>query len=85
MQGDKPPVTCRTRTSIRTISMAPRPELKVEDENGFIQLFRNLPVVPSDTIRIFDRGDWYSCHGDDALYVARTVRDSPHFDTQTNY
>ncbi|KAI9843089.1 MAG: MutS-like protein [Sclerophora amabilis] len=59
--------------------MAPRPELKespftqIDDEGGFIRFFRNLPVKDDDTIRIFDRGDWYTAHGDDALFVARTV------------
>lgn len=53
--------------------MASRPELKVEDEPGFIKFFRNLPEKPSDTVRIFDRGDFYTAHGDDATFIARTV------------
>ncbi|KAI9886647.1 MAG: Carboxy-terminal domain (CTD) phosphatase [Watsoniomyces obsoletus] len=53
--------------------MASRPELKIDDEGGFIRFFRSLPAVGNDTIRIFDRGDWYTAHGDDALFVARTV------------
>lgn len=54
--------------------MASRPELKVEDENGFIRFFRNLPTKTDDTVRIFDRGDFYTAHGDDAVFIARTVR-----------
>jgi DNA mismatch repair protein MSH2 len=53
--------------------MASRPELKVEDEVGFIRFFRNLPTKGHDTIRIFFRGDFYTAHGDDAVFIARTV------------
>jgi DNA mismatch repair protein MSH2 len=53
--------------------MASRPELKVEDENGFIRFYKSLPAMSEDTLRIFDRGDWYTSHGDDALFVARTI------------
>ncbi|KAI9754074.1 MAG: MutS-like protein [Chaenotheca gracillima] len=53
--------------------MGSRPELKIDDEGGFIRFFRNLPSKDDETIRIFDRGDWYTAHGDDAMFVARTV------------
>ncbi|KAK5171652.1 MutS-like protein [Oleoguttula sp. CCFEE 6159] len=53
--------------------MASRPELKVDDEVGFIKFFRNLPDQDDDTVRIFDRGDWYTAHGEDATFIARTV------------
>ncbi|RVX75327.1 DNA mismatch repair protein msh-2 [Exophiala mesophila] len=55
--------------------MASRPDLKVDDETGFIRTFRSLPASPegSSTIRVFDRGDYYSAHGDDADFIARTV------------
>ncbi|CAI4219585.1 unnamed protein product [Parascedosporium putredinis] len=53
--------------------MSSRPELKVDDEHGFIRFFKSLPEVHEDTIRIFDRGDWYTSHGEDANFIARTV------------
>ncbi|KAI9878678.1 MAG: MutS-like protein [Pleopsidium flavum] len=53
--------------------MSSRPELKVDDEVGFIRFFRSLPATDCDTIRIFDRGDWYTAHGEDAAFIARTV------------
>ncbi|KAM3513618.1 hypothetical protein MY11210_002724 [Beauveria gryllotalpidicola] len=53
--------------------MASRPELKLDDEGGFIRFFKSLPAVNDDTVRIFDRGDWYTSHGDDANYIANTV------------
>lgn len=51
--------------------MGSRPELKVEDEGGFIQTFRGLSAKDEDTVRIFDRGDYFTAHGDDAEFIAR--------------
>ncbi|KAG9250582.1 DNA mismatch repair protein MSH2 [Emericellopsis atlantica] len=53
--------------------MTSRPELKLEDEGGFIRFYKSLPAVDDDVIRIFDRGDWYTSHGDDATFIANTV------------
>lgn len=47
---------------------------QVDDEQGFIKFFKGLPTQDNDTIRIFDRGDFYTAHGDDASFIARTVR-----------
>jgi DNA mismatch repair protein MSH2/vacuolar protein sorting-associated protein IST1 len=53
--------------------MASRPELKEEDDAGFCKFFRNLPQKNGETVRIFDRGDYYSAHGEDAQFIAATV------------
>ncbi|KAK5061008.1 MutS-like protein [Exophiala bonariae] len=55
--------------------MASRPDLKVDDEGGFIRTFRSLPTKSdgTGTIRVFDRGDYYSAHGDDAEFIATSV------------
>lgn len=48
--------------------------MKVDDEGGFIKFFRSLPTKDdSTTIRVFDRGDWYTAHGPDADFIARNV------------
>lgn len=49
--------------------------MREDDESGFCKFFRSLPHKNDDTIRIFDRGDYYSAHGEDARFIA----DSVHF------
>ncbi|CAG8980162.1 hypothetical protein HYALB_00007402 [Hymenoscyphus albidus] len=53
--------------------MSSRPELKVDDEGGFIKFFKSLSPKDNDTIRVFDRGDWYTAHDEDASFIAKTV------------
>ncbi|KAA8646090.1 hypothetical protein EYZ11_003734 [Aspergillus tanneri] len=54
--------------------MSSRPDLRVDDEVGFIRFYRSLSKESNDeTIRVFDRGDWYSAHGAEAEFIARTV------------
>ncbi|KAL6236864.1 hypothetical protein BDW75DRAFT_98046 [Aspergillus navahoensis] len=56
--------------------MSSRPDLRVDDEVGFIRFYRSLASDDSsdnETIRVFDRGDWYSAHGTEAEFIARTV------------
>ncbi|KAB8230039.1 muts domain V-domain-containing protein [Aspergillus alliaceus] len=54
--------------------MSSRPDLRVDDEVGFIRFYRSLASNSNDeTIRVFDRGDWYSAHGAEAEFIARTV------------
>lgn len=53
-----------------------RPELKFSDlseERGFYKRFANLPEKPSQTIRIVDKGEYYTVVGEDALFVADSV------------
>jgi len=57
--------------------MASRPELKEEDESSFCRFFRTL-TPQDDTVRIFDRGDYYSAHGADANLIANNVGETSH-------
>lgn len=53
--------------------MTSRPEMREDDESGFCKFFRNLAQKNDETIRIFDRGDYYSAHGEDAKFIANSV------------
>ncbi|KAI8913720.1 muts domain V-domain-containing protein [Entophlyctis helioformis] len=54
-----------------------QPDLALDKtaEVGFCKFFAGLPAKDDATIRVFERngGDYYSVHGDDALFVADTV------------
>lgn len=53
-----------------------RPELKFSDkgeEAGFLSFYKSLPSKPASLIRLFERGDYYSAHGDDAQFIAQSV------------
>lgn len=53
-----------------------RPELKFSDiseERGFYKRYVKLPEKPSGTVRIVDKGDYYTAVGDDAVFIAENV------------
>lgn len=53
-----------------------RPELKfadTSDERSFYRKFQNLPTRPAKTLRLVDKGDYYSVFADDARLVAELV------------
>ena len=45
-------------------------------DTDFYLTYRKLPKKTAVTIRLFERGDFYTCHGDDALYIARELLQS---------
>lgn len=42
-------------------------------ESSFFGFFESMPAKVPGTVRLFDRQDFYSVHGDDAYYVANNV------------
>nr|ATL75347.1 mutS-like protein 2 [Diachasma muliebre] len=39
----------------------------------FVRIFKALPAKPNTTIRLFNRVEYYSAHGEDAIFVAKEV------------
>ncbi|CCK73494.1 mismatch repair ATPase MSH2 NDAI_0G05110 [Naumovozyma dairenensis CBS 421] len=53
-----------------------RPDLKfsdVSEERSFYKRFTTLPEKPSTTLRIVDKGEYYTIIGDDAVFVAENI------------
>ncbi|XP_052894948.1 DNA mismatch repair protein spellchecker 1 isoform X2 [Anopheles moucheti] len=42
-------------------------------QRTFVEFFTALGEKPASTVRIFDRSDYYSCHGEDAAFVAKIL------------
>ncbi|XP_046629416.1 DNA mismatch repair protein Msh2 isoform X1 [Neodiprion virginianus] len=42
-------------------------------QQSFIRFFKNLPEKPSSTIRFFNRTEYYTLHGSDALFAAKEI------------
>ncbi|KAE8268372.1 hypothetical protein A4X09_0g3957 [Tilletia walkeri] len=48
-------------------------DLDVGAQSGFCAFFKSMPEARDGTVRLFDRGDFYSAHGKDAVLVANSV------------
>ncbi|KAJ9479512.1 DNA mismatch repair protein MSH2 [Pseudozyma hubeiensis] len=56
-------------------SSSDKPDLGLDNvaESSFCQTFRSMPTPAPGTLRLFDRSDFYSAHGDDAILIANLV------------
>ncbi|KAJ1026916.1 hypothetical protein NDA16_002209 [Ustilago loliicola] len=56
-------------------STSEKPDLGLDNaaESSFCQFFKSMPKPSPGTLRLFDRSDFYSAHGDDAILIANLV------------
>nr|XP_018259687.1 DNA mismatch repair protein MSH2 [Kwoniella dejecticola CBS 10117]OBR81845.1 DNA mismatch repair protein MSH2 [Kwoniella dejecticola CBS 10117] len=54
---------------------APRPQFEMdkEAEDRFCKFVERMPPKMDGMVRLFDRGDYYSAHGQDAIYIANEI------------
>ncbi|XP_058790262.1 DNA mismatch repair protein Msh2 [Phymastichus coffea] len=48
-------------------------DMDVTAQQTFVRFYKSLPEKPSSTIRFFNRLDYYTVHGNDALFAAQEI------------
>ncbi|XP_065126558.2 DNA mismatch repair protein Msh2 [Paramisgurnus dabryanus] len=57
------------------MAVQPKQNLSMDSvsEKAFLNFYFSMPEKPDTTVRIFDRNDYYTVHGKDALFTAKEV------------
>ncbi|KAM7381423.1 hypothetical protein PAMA_012315 [Pampus argenteus] len=57
------------------MAVQPKQNLSMDSasEHSFLNFFFSMPEKPDSTFRIFDRSDYYTVHGKDAIFAAKEV------------